>query len=136
MNLRLLGFALIACVMLLRPTTVGAREERPEPTVYFFWSASCPYSKLARTFLQAEQAKDAALDPRDGEEDPAALRHDNRLGHVEPGAVDDEMDALGEAQRGPVVLQVLGGNAPHQPRRLQRAPALRFRGGDGPVVGL
>ena len=51
MSLRLLAFALIACVMLLRPAAVAAQGERPEPTVYFFWSASCPYSKLARTFL-------------------------------------------------------------------------------------
>jgi len=81
MSLRFLAFALIACAMLLRPTAVGAHDERPEPTVYFFWSASCPYSKLARTFLQAEQAKDAALGIRDYEVD-SSVPNGNLLGRL------------------------------------------------------
>ena len=32
-----------------------------EPTLYFFWSASCPYSKTARAFLLNAQQKDAGL---------------------------------------------------------------------------
>jgi hypothetical protein len=81
MSLRLLAYAFMACAMLLRPSTAGAHDERPEPTVYFFWSASCLYSKLARTFLQAEQAKDAALGVRDYEVD-SSLANGNLLGRL------------------------------------------------------
>ena len=54
------------CMMLLAP---GLRAESTEPRVYFFWSAGCPYSKAARTFLQAAQAKDPRLDIEDFEVD-------------------------------------------------------------------
>jgi hypothetical protein len=53
-------------MVLLEPAAGG---EKGEPVVYFFWSASCPYSKAARTFLQAAQTKDAALALRDFEVD-------------------------------------------------------------------
>lgn len=57
--MRSLALAVLSsCVMLLAPA-LGA--ESTEPRVYFFWSASCPYSKAARTFLQAAQAKDPRL---------------------------------------------------------------------------
>jgi glutaredoxin len=65
MAARILG-ALVACMVLLG-AAVGA--DKAEYTVYFFWSASCPYSKAARTFLQAAQAKDPALRLRDFEVD-------------------------------------------------------------------
>ena len=58
--------ALVACMVLLGP---AAGAEKAEPVVYLFWSASCPYSKAARTFLQAAQGKDAALHVRDFEVD-------------------------------------------------------------------
>jgi hypothetical protein len=53
--------ALVACAALLAP---AGGADKGEPVVYFFWSASCPYSKAARTFLQAAQARDAALSLR------------------------------------------------------------------------
>jgi hypothetical protein len=49
--------ALLFCVVLFGPTL---RAESTEPQIYLFWSASCPYSKAARTFLAAAQAKDPA----------------------------------------------------------------------------
>jgi hypothetical protein len=45
------------------------RADSTEPQVYFFWSASCPYSKAARTFLAAAQTKDPRLHVRDFEVD-------------------------------------------------------------------
>jgi glutaredoxin len=45
------------------------RAESTEPEVYFFGSASCPYSKAARTFLAAAQAKDPRLRVSDFEID-------------------------------------------------------------------
>jgi glutaredoxin len=82
MGPRLLATALIACVMLLRPVAVGAQDKAvPEPIVYFFWSASCPYSKAARAFLLAQQAKDAALAIREYEVDQS-LPNSNLLGRL------------------------------------------------------
>jgi hypothetical protein len=72
--------ALVACVVLLRPVSAGA-EEKAAIVVYFFWSASCPYSKAARTFLQAAQAKDAALRLRDFEVDQS-LANGSLLGRL------------------------------------------------------
>jgi hypothetical protein len=61
----LLAF-LIASTALLAP---AARAADTEPRIYFFWSASCPYSKAARSFLQASSAKDARLRITDFEVD-------------------------------------------------------------------
>jgi glutaredoxin len=58
--------ALLSCAVLLVP---ALRAEGIEPQVYFFWSASCPYSKAARTFLAGAQAKDQQLRIRDFEVD-------------------------------------------------------------------
>jgi glutaredoxin len=58
--------ALVACTVLLGP---AAGADKAQPIVYLFWSGSCPYSKAARTFLQAAQAKDSALNLRDFEVD-------------------------------------------------------------------
>jgi glutaredoxin len=58
--------ALVACMVLLGP---AAGADKAQPIVYFFWSANCPYSKAARTFLQAAQANDPALHLRDFEVD-------------------------------------------------------------------
>jgi hypothetical protein len=66
MRARILLAALVACSVLLGPADSA---ERTEPVVYFFWSASCPYSKAARTFLEAAKAKDTALRIRDFEVD-------------------------------------------------------------------
>ncbi|HEX5959563.1 MAG TPA: hypothetical protein VFY92_13020, partial [Hyphomicrobiaceae bacterium] len=46
--------ALLFCTVLLVPVL---RAQAPEPQVYFFWSASCPYSKAARTFLAGAQPR-------------------------------------------------------------------------------
>jgi hypothetical protein len=58
--------ALIVWAALVAPAT---RAQNAEPTVYFFWSASCPYSKMAHAFLQAAQQKDAQLTIREFEVD-------------------------------------------------------------------
>ena len=58
--------ALLLSVVLFAP---ALRAEGAEPRIYFFWSASCPYSKAARTFLAAAQAKNPALRIRDFEVD-------------------------------------------------------------------
>jgi hypothetical protein len=68
-----LAAAVIACLVLLAPAALA--QEKPdskpdrEPQVYFFWSASCPFSKAARTFLHGAQARDAGLKVRDFEVD-------------------------------------------------------------------
>ena len=61
MRCRILA-ALLFSTVLFAPTV---RAESTEPQIYFFWSASCPYSKAARTFLAAAQAKDPRLSIRD-----------------------------------------------------------------------
>jgi hypothetical protein len=58
--------ALLLSVVLFAP---ALRAEGTEPRIYFFWSASCPYSEVARTFLAAAQAKDPGLRIRDFEVD-------------------------------------------------------------------
>jgi hypothetical protein len=58
--------SLIASLALLAP---AARADDTEPELYFFWSASCSYSKAARAFLQASAAKDARLRITDFEVD-------------------------------------------------------------------
>jgi hypothetical protein len=58
--------ALIAWAVLAVP---AARAQSAEPTLYFFWSASCPYSKMARTFLEKARQKDANLSIREFEVD-------------------------------------------------------------------
>jgi glutaredoxin len=57
------------------------RAEGTEPQIYFFWSASCPYSKTAQTFLAGAQAKDPRLRIRDFEvgENDANMRLLRRL---------------------------------------------------------
>jgi hypothetical protein len=54
--------ALLLSTVLFAP---ALRSEASEPQVYFFWSAACPYSKAARTFLASAQAKDPSLRIRD-----------------------------------------------------------------------
>jgi hypothetical protein len=76
MDARILA-ALIACALLLGPAAgadKGADKgekgaDRAEPVIYFFWSATCPYSKAAKTFLEAAQAREATLRLRDFEVD-------------------------------------------------------------------
>jgi hypothetical protein len=58
--------ALIAWAIVATPTV---RAQSTEPTVYFFWSASCPYSNMARTFLLKAREKDANLSIREFEVD-------------------------------------------------------------------
>jgi glutaredoxin len=65
MRCRILA-ALLSCAVLLVP---ALRAQNTEPLVYFFWSAGCPYSKAARTFLAGAQAKDPQLRVRDFEVD-------------------------------------------------------------------
>lgn len=65
MRCRILA-ALLFSMVLLAPTL---QAEGTEPQIYFFWSASCPYSKAARTFLAAQQAKDPGVLIRDFEVD-------------------------------------------------------------------
>src|SRR2546426_207610 len=45
-------------------------------------------------------AEDDALAPGDGEEDSTCIGHDDGVGHRQARAVDDEMDALGDAKLG------------------------------------
>jgi hypothetical protein len=61
-----LFFALIVWVLLAAPAT---RADDTEPNVYFFWSESCPYSQMARVFLQDAQKKDTNLGIREFEVD-------------------------------------------------------------------
>jgi glutaredoxin len=68
MGVRILA-ALTVCMVLLGPARADTGADSAEPVVYFFWSATCPYSKAAKTFLQAAQTKDAALRLRDFEVD-------------------------------------------------------------------
>lgn len=70
--------ALLACMVLLGP---AAGADKGDPVVYFFWSATCPYSKAARTFLLAAQAKDAALSVR-GFEIDRSLSNTRLLGRL------------------------------------------------------
>ena len=65
MRCRILA-ALLFSMVLIAPTL---QAKGTEPQVYFFWSASCPYSKEARTFLAGAQAKDPRLRIRDFEVD-------------------------------------------------------------------
>jgi hypothetical protein len=58
--------ALLVSMVLFAP---ALRAESTEPEVYLFWSARCPYSKAARTFLAAAQIKDPRLRIRDFEVD-------------------------------------------------------------------
>ena len=58
--------ALLFCMLLFAPPL---RADGTEPQIYFFWSASCPYSKAARAFLAGAQAKDPRLRIRDFEVD-------------------------------------------------------------------
>ena len=58
--------ALMVWAVLAVPAT---RAQTAEPNVYFFWSASCPYSKMARTFLLNAQQKDANVSLREFEVD-------------------------------------------------------------------
>jgi hypothetical protein len=70
MRARLLA-VLISCTALLAPAAMaqgGKQSTGPqgsEPQVYFFWSASCPFSQAARAFLVGAQAKDKSLRVRD-----------------------------------------------------------------------
>src|SRR5688572_31895155 len=65
MRCRALAALLLSMVLFAPPL----QAEGTEPQSYFFWSASCPYSKAARTFLAGEQAKDPRLRIRDFEVD-------------------------------------------------------------------
>jgi glutaredoxin len=65
MRIRALAVAVV-CMALLTPAM--AADDR-EPQLYFVWSASCPYSKAARAFLQSAKAKDTRLRIRDFEVD-------------------------------------------------------------------
>jgi hypothetical protein len=58
--------ALMVCAVLAMP---AARAQVAEPNVYFFWSASCQYSKMARSFLLGAQQKDPNLNIREFEVD-------------------------------------------------------------------
>jgi hypothetical protein len=58
--------ALLVSMVLFAP---ALRAESTEPEVYLFWSARCPYSKAARTFLAAAQITDPRLRIRDFEVD-------------------------------------------------------------------
>jgi glutaredoxin len=58
--------ALLVSMVLFAPALPA---ESTEPEVYLFWSARCPYSKAARTFLAAAQIKDHRLRVRDFEVD-------------------------------------------------------------------
>ena len=57
------------------------RAEGAEPQIYFFWSASCPYSKAAKTFLAGAKAEDPRLRIRDFETDES-LANTRLLGRL------------------------------------------------------
>jgi hypothetical protein len=59
----------VACMALLAPAAMAQKVQDKEPQLYFFWSASCPYSKAARAFLLGAKAKDSKLRIRDFEVD-------------------------------------------------------------------
>src|SRR5262245_23962568 len=72
---------LIALLFSLVLSAPASRAESTEPQVYFIWSASCPYSNAARTFLVAQQAKDPRLRIRDFEVDES-LANTRLLGRL------------------------------------------------------
>ena len=109
--------ALIVWAALVVPVT---RAQGTEPTLYFFWSASCQYSKMAHAFLEKARQKDAKLTIREFEVDQS-LPNTLLLGklydmiglpefwvvpmavighHVVIGYIDDEFDGQGDP--GPV----------------------------------
>jgi len=55
------GRLLIALMMWAVLAVSVTRAQGTEPTLYFFWSASCPYSKMAQAFLDKARQKDANL---------------------------------------------------------------------------
>ena len=61
--------AALASSAVMPRLAVAAEPKSNQPIVYFFWSASCPYSKAARAFLRSVQARDPALVLRDFEID-------------------------------------------------------------------
>jgi len=63
---RHLLIALMVWAVLAVPVT---RAQSTEPTLYFFWSASCQYSKMAHAFLEKARQKDANLTIREFEVD-------------------------------------------------------------------
>lgn len=65
--MRSVMIAVLAVWVVLLPPAAGATDT--EPQVYFFWAASCPYSKSARSFLRNAQSKDPQLRIRDFEVD-------------------------------------------------------------------
>jgi hypothetical protein len=73
----LLG-ALIVWTVIAIP---AARAQNTEPNVYFFWSASCPYSNMARAFLLRAREKDLNLSIREFEVDQS-LPNALLLGHL------------------------------------------------------
>jgi hypothetical protein len=56
-------------LVLLAVFAPASRAGSFEPQIYFFWSASCAYSKAARVFLAAAQVRDPHLSIRDFEVD-------------------------------------------------------------------
>ena len=63
------GRLLIAFIVWAALAIPVTRAQSTEPNVYFFWSASCQYSKMARAFLLDAQQKDANLTVREFEVD-------------------------------------------------------------------
>lgn len=63
------GRLFIALIVWAVLAVSAARAQSTEPNVYFFWSASCSYSKMARAFLLNAQQKDANLIIREFEVD-------------------------------------------------------------------
>ncbi len=57
------------CIALLPPVAGATDTTDTEPQVYFFWSASCSFSRSALSFLQGAQSKDPKLQVRDFEVD-------------------------------------------------------------------
>jgi hypothetical protein len=63
------GRLLIALMLWAALVVPATRAQGTEPTLYFFWSASCPYSKMAHAFLEKARQKDAKLTVREFEVD-------------------------------------------------------------------
>jgi hypothetical protein len=63
------GRLLLALMMWAVFVVPATRAQGTEPTLYFFWSASCQYSKLAHAFLEKARQKDAKLTIREFEVD-------------------------------------------------------------------
>lgn len=73
--------ALLALLICIALPWNASRAQGSEPQIYFFWSASCPYSQAMRALLQSVRRRDGRLRIREFEVDRSA-RNMELLGAV------------------------------------------------------